>query len=508
MTSGPTRRDVLAGLSAGVLITGFDPGSRRWVTGGSGRPGVRPVARRPVRRPARPIPPLKGRLLLCGPALSAASDDFGHIVHRRPWAVLEPGDIDDIVVMLRFCNEFGIAAAPRGQGHATFGQAQAGGGLVIEMSPLDAISVGTDTVTTDTVTTDTVTAEAGSRWSSVLRATLPRGLTPPVLPDYLELSVGGTLSAAGIGGASPHYGAQVDTALELEVVTGAGERAVCSQTHRPDLFNAVLSGLGQCAVLVRATLAVVPAPRHVRHYILYYPTVDALTADQRLVQADGRFSFVEGEAELNPNGPGWLYYLEAGAYYDSAPPDDHKLLAGLHYERGSEQIDDMGYWAFLDRLASAVAYLKSTGEWYDPHPWWNMLLPDSTTDAFVSGLMAHLTEADIGASGVILLYPLRRALLRRPLLRAPDEPVTFLLSILRTAAPDLGGALGTRVMLKDNRALFERARDLGSYQYPIGSIPMTPPDWVQHFGPAWPFLVAARRRYDPNGILTPGQGIF
>src|SRR5580658_6152076 len=247
MASGPTRRNVLAGLSAGVLITGFDPASRRWVTGG-------PVVTGGAVRPAgRPIPPLKGRLLLCGPALTAASDDFGHIVHRRPWAVLQPGDVGDIVVMLRFCNEFGIAAAPRGQGHATFGQAQAGSGLVIDMSPLDAISVGAGAVT----------AQAGSRWSSVLQATLPRGLTPPVLPDYLGLSVGGTLSAAGVGGTSPHYGAQVDTALELEVVTGAGERAVCSRSHRPDLFDAVLSGLGQCAVLTAATLSVVPAPRRV-----------------------------------------------------------------------------------------------------------------------------------------------------------------------------------------------------------------------------------------------------
>lgn len=49
---------------------------------------------------------------------------------------------------------------------------------------------------------------------------------------------------------------------------------------------------------------------------------------------------------------------------------------------------------------------------------------------------------------------------------------------------------------------------LGGYLYPIGSIPMTPSDWQQHFGLKWQFLVTARRRYDPRGILTPGQGIF
>jgi hypothetical protein len=476
----------LHGLSAGALIIGFDPIGRRWVSGSE------------AGRSAVPVPPLKGQLLFSNAALSADADDFGHIVHNRPWAVLRPGDIDDIVVMLRFCNEQEILAAPRGRGHATYGQAQVSGGLVIEMSTLDATEVGTDSVE----------VEAGARWSSVLGATLPHGLTPPVFTDYLELSVGGTLSVGGVGGASPHYGSQVDTVMELEVVTGAGQRVVCSPTQAPDLFYAVLAGLGQCAVLVRATLRLVPAPANVRQYILYYPSVDALTADQRLVQADGRFSWVEGEAELNPNGPGWLYYLQAGAYYDSTPPDDETLIGDLNFENGTQQISDMSYYDFVDQLAPAVAYLESTGEWYDPHPWWNMFLPGSVTDAFVSGVMADLTESDIGASGVILLYPLRRSLLQAPLLRVPDEPVIFVFSLLRTAAPDSGGALSADVMLSDNRSLFEQGRALGGYEYPIGSIPMTKADWVEHFGPQWRFLAAARQRYDPGGILAPGQGIF
>jgi cytokinin dehydrogenase len=488
MSFGVDRRGFLSLAAAGVVVTGFDPAARTWLSGS------------PAGRRAWPVPKLKGRLVLSGPALTAAADDFGHLIHRRPHAVLEPGDIEDIAVMLRFCSRHRIPAAPRGQGHATFGQAQVAAGLVIDLSPLAGIVVDGPA--------KGVWAGAGARWSEVVKATLPHGLTPPVFPDYLELSVGGTLSAGGIGGTSPRFGGQVDNVEELEVVTGAGDRMTCSPQQNAELFNAVLAGLGQCAIIVRARIALAPAPAHVRHYILYYPTVDALTADQRLVQADERFSFAEGEAELNPNGPGWLYYLEAGAYYESTPPDDSKLIGDLHYEKGSEQLTTLGYFDFLDRLAPAIAYLQSTGEWSDPHPWWNMFLPGSATDAFVSGVMAELTEADIGASGVILLYPLRREPIKVPLLRVPDEEVIFLFAVLRTAAPDSGGALTPGAMLKANRTLFEQARKLGGYAYPIGSIPMTPKDWRQHYGPAWPFLVAAKHRYDPAGILTPGQGIF
>jgi hypothetical protein len=236
--TGPRRREFLYGLSAGALITGFDPISRRWITGSV-------AAERAIS-----VPPLKGRLLFGSATLAGDADDFGHLIHSRPWAVLQPGDIDDIVAMLRFCDRRRIAVAPRGQGHATYGQAQVSGGLVIEMSTLGAIEVGASSVA----------VQAGARWSSVLDATLARGLTPPVFTDYLELSIGGTLSAGGIGGASPHYGAQADNVLELEVVTGAGERVTCSLANEPDLFRAVLSGLGQCAVVVRATLPLLPAP--------------------------------------------------------------------------------------------------------------------------------------------------------------------------------------------------------------------------------------------------------
>ncbi len=73
-----------------------------------------------------------------------------------------------------------------------------------------------------------------------------------------------------------------------------------------------------------------------------------------------------------------------------------------HPIRQLEQIGDLGYFDFLNRLAPA-AFLESTGQWYDPHPWWNVFLPDSGTHAFVTSVMAGLTAADIGASGVILL---------------------------------------------------------------------------------------------------------
>jgi hypothetical protein len=247
----------------------------------------------------------------------------------------------------------------------------------------------------------------------------------------------------------------------------------------------------------------------VRQYQLYYPTAAALMADQRRVVRDGRFAYVEGQAQPATDGSGgWRYLLEAVAFPSrSMPPDDAALLGDLSYERGLQQIDDLSYFDFLNRLAPAVAYLRSTGEWYDPHPWWNTFLPNRSADSFVSSVMTRLTPADIGPSGVILLYPLRRSLLHTPLLRTPSSSLIFLFALLKTASPSTGVPSPTE-MVKANRTLYERIRALGGTQYPIGSIPMSRPDWREHFGTVWPAFAAAKRRYDPRNILTPGQGIF
>ena len=70
---------------------------------------------------------------------------------------------------------------------------------------------------------DRVVVEAGAKWSEVLRATLAQGKTPPVLTEYLELSVGGTLVVGGVGATTSTFGVQSDNVIDLEVVTGNGE---------------------------------------------------------------------------------------------------------------------------------------------------------------------------------------------------------------------------------------------------------------------------------------------
>lgn len=483
------RRGFLAAALTGSAIVAFDPFGRGWLTAASAS----------ERMPAGAIavPDLDGELVTDPAERAAMADDYGHIVHRSPVAVLRPGSVQDIVSVVCYAARYGIKVAMRGQGHATFGQAQVDGGVVIDSRSLATIHQ---------ISGGFAVVDAGVTWLDLARATIGQGLTPPVLTDYLELSVGGTLGVGGIGGASGHHGLQVDNVLEIEVVTGDGRLHRCSPARDAALFNAVLGGLGQFGILVRATIRLLPAPASARSYQLYYSDLDTYLGDQQLLVTDGRFSSLQGQVAATADGSGWEYFVDAAAYYTApAAPVDAALLAGLRFDPARTVEVEYSYFDWVNRLAPTVELLKQIGVWYFPHPWINLFLPASSTEAVLRTELATLTLDDTGR-GPVLLYPFRTSLSTRPYVQVPAEPVAFLFAILRSAVPPEPAVVQRQ--LADNRALYEAVRAVGGKQYPVGSVQFGPADWRDHLGPDYPAFAAAKTRYDPARVLTPGQGIF
>jgi FAD/FMN-containing dehydrogenase len=134
-----------------------------------------------------PPPPLDGELRFDEVTRNEHADDFGHIVRHVPEGVLLPGSADDVAKTIQWTAQRDCKFAPQGQRHSTFGRSQVQNGIVADMSTLRSIGA---------VEGDRVVVEAGAKWGDVLRATLAHGKTPPVLTEYLELSVGGTLIVA------------------------------------------------------------------------------------------------------------------------------------------------------------------------------------------------------------------------------------------------------------------------------------------------------------------------
>jgi FAD/FMN-containing dehydrogenase len=430
-------------------------------------------------------------------ARRAAGDDFGHIVGHTPAAVLVPATSEDLAVTIRWAARHGCTFAPRGQGHSTYGRSQAAGGIVAAMSALHDIGA---------IEGDRVVVAAGATWREVLVATLPHGRTPPVLADYLDLSVGGTLAVGGIGPRTSTFGAQTDNVLELEVVTGAGDTLVCAPDRNADLFDAVRAGLGQVAVITKATLRLVAAPEAVRWLRLFYTDLPALLRDMRKVTDDGRFDAVQGSIAAAPEGE-LLFRLDAAKHFNREPPDDRELVAGLADDVDRREPATQPYLEHLDRLAPLEAALRANGQWWLPHPWLATFVGDSRVEAVVSTELQMMEPAsDLGAFGQVLLSPIRRSAISTPMLRLPDERLCFAFTFIRfpaTRDPDRIARL-----VQTNRAVYTRIRDAGGTVYPVGAVPMSAAEWRRHFGPVFGQLAAAKDAFDPACVLTPGYELF
>lgn len=156
-------------------------------------------------------------------AISLASTDFGHTIHENPLAIFNPASIKDISELINFSNSLAIpfTIAARGQAHSVYGQAMTRDGVVVNMRELNSYRNGSGIVVSGKTASGYYADVGGEQiWIDVLHATLERGLTPLSWTDYLYLTVGGTLSNAGISGQSFKFGPQISNVHELDVVTG------------------------------------------------------------------------------------------------------------------------------------------------------------------------------------------------------------------------------------------------------------------------------------------------
>ena len=427
----------------------------------------------------------------------AAAHDFGGMIHKQPRAVFKPASSADIAQLMQWAGDRRLKVAARGQGHSIYGRAFAEDGVVIDMAAISKIHH---------IYPDRIIVDAGATWKAVLDATLAQGLTPPVLTNYLGLSVGGTLAVGGIGAMSSRHGMQTDHLIELDVVTGDGRELTCSAASNPELFNAVRGGLGQFGVVTRATLDLVRAPERVRRYQLFYRDLAALTADQRRALDEQRFDQLQGAIIPGGNGD-WQYQLEGAVFYGGeAAPDDKSALAALSDDRKLAIMTDLSYRDDALAFARFEQLLRSKGQWTNPQPWLLTFLRGSNAEQMAREIIDGISAAYIGPFGRITYYPLRTNAFRTPLVRLPDEGIVFPFNFIRIPASN--DPLATGAMVAQNRSLYERIRKAGGELYPVSAFSMSPADWQDHFGPRWPQLGEAKRHYDPANLLTPGYNVF
>ncbi|MET0235485.1 MAG: FAD-binding protein [Kibdelosporangium sp.] len=452
-----------------------------------------------------PLPLLDGTLETSPQVLSEFSKDWGGFVTGTPKAVLRTSSVQDVVKIVNYaranCLKVSVngrsGSGPEFESHSFWGNASVPGGISIDAKGFNKIH---------SITSTHAVVGAGVSLHELSAATLARGLIVPSQTDYLRLSVGGVASVGGFGGTVPKFGLFSDMIQEIEVVTGDGRVLTASPSVRPELFNAVINGAGQVAIITKAKVRLMPAPQRVKVYTLSYTDLAKWQKDQEFLMRDGRFVHQSGSFSRKPDNSGWWYQIDVGFYY-SAPtvPNDAALLAGLSDERAALVTNDYAFGDWTYRVDPGEEAWKAGGFWDGPHPWLHLLVPASKIQTFVPFVLAELQVEQLGA-GFTILSPFQTAKVTRPLFAKPNEPVAYLCDLLRMPPP---GDPNIQAYLAQNRRFYDKLVSLGGKRYIIGAVPgMDSGQWRRHFGTNWDFLVASKRRYDPDSILAPGQGFF
>ncbi|KAK4481413.1 hypothetical protein RD792_005962 [Penstemon davidsonii] len=476
--------------------------------------------------------------------VGSASRDFGGLKTAEPIGVLYPASADDVARLVKSAYEsaYGFDVSARGHGHSINGQAMTNNGVVIQMSGSKGTRLGLRKPEPPRVSEKFMYVDVwgGELWIDVLRSTLEYGLAPKSWTDYLYLSVGGTLSNAGISGQAFNHGPQISNVYELEVVTGKGELLTCSKEQNSELYHAVLGGLGQFGIITKARIALEKAPQRVRWIRVLYSNFTTFTQDQEyLISLQGqgkKFDYVEGfvivdEGLINnwrssffsPRNPvkissikadgGVLYCLEITKNYQesnagSIDQEVEGLLKKLNFIPASEFTTDLPYMDFLDRVHKAELKLRAKNLWDVPHPWLNLFVPKSRIEDFDKGVFKGILGQN-KTSGPILIYPMNKNKWdEKNSVVTPNESVFYVVALLRSALDTGDETQSLDYLSHQNHQILHFCKDEGINAKQYLPHYTTQQEWVHHFGDKWAQFSTRKMEFDPRHILATGQRIF
>jgi decaprenylphospho-beta-D-ribofuranose 2-oxidase len=191
----------------------------------------------------------------------------------------------------------GRGVIARGLGRSYGDNAQNGGGLVIDMTPLSRVhSISADSNLAD--------VDAGVNLDQLMKAALPFGLWVPVLPGTRQVTVGGAI-ACDIHGKNHHSaGSFGNHVRSMDLLTASGEiRHLTPTGEDSELFWATVGGNGLTGIILRATIEMTPTETA---YFIADGDVTATLDETIALHSDG--------SEAN--------YTYSSAWFDaiSAPP--------------------------------------------------------------------------------------------------------------------------------------------------------------------------------------------
>ncbi|MEA2147804.1 MAG: hypothetical protein QOG59_3391 [Solirubrobacteraceae bacterium] len=183
-----------------------------------------------------------GRLLTPGaPGYDAARSIWNGMIDHRPALIVQCASVKDVVTAVRTARVRDLEIGVRCGGHNIAGLAVPHGGLMIDLTGLDRVSV-------DPVTLR-ARVQGGAMLGALDRATQPFGLATTA-GNVSHTGVGGLTLGGGMGWLARQHGLTCDNVISFTVVTADGDIVRASADEHPDLFWGLRGGGGNFGIVV------------------------------------------------------------------------------------------------------------------------------------------------------------------------------------------------------------------------------------------------------------------
>jgi FAD/FMN-containing dehydrogenase len=206
---------------------------------------------------------LTGPVILSGhPEYDGARKIWNGMHDRRPALIARCMTSEDASNAVIFARERGLLTAVRGGGHSWPGKSVCDGGIVVDLSQMNTVTVDTDT--------QRARARGGALLNALDSAALEHGLVTTA-GVVSHTGVGGYTLGGGFGRLNRKYGLTIDNVTGAEIITADGTIRRINAAEEPDLFWAIRGGGGNFGVVTEFEYQLHPFDRNVLSGSIIWP---------------------------------------------------------------------------------------------------------------------------------------------------------------------------------------------------------------------------------------------